>query len=198
MQQLLESSDKGKFQVEMGDLNVLLGHKVYQNNNCIQVWGEVATSCIIDALNVVRNRILDFSLAIEKEAPLAGDRSSSETALDQRRITQIFNTTIQGGNMNLVGSADHSTVNQSIQPNDIDAIKDELKRLGIPQEDIESLEEAINSDPRPTEASKLGPKVAAWLGEAIKKAASGVWAIGIGIAGSVLPKLIAKYYGLPE
>ncbi len=198
LEQSLASNTEGTLHVDLGDLNVLLGSGVYQGNNCLQAWGEFGVGNILEALNAVRNRILDFALAIEKEAPTAGERSSAALPIDQARVTQIFNTTIQGGSMNLIGSADRSIVNLEFQPHNFAAIRKELEHLELPPAEIESLEKALESDPHPTAPNQFGPHVSSWMGEAVKKAASGVWKIGVAVAGSALPKMISKYYGLDE
>jgi len=198
LERLLTEDDGGILRADLGDLSVLLGTRVYQGNNCLQVWGEFGTGCIVEVLNSVRNKILDFALAIEKEYPAAGERSPAMPPIDQRRITQIFNTTIHGGSMNLVGSADRSEVNLAIQPNDFESIRTQLQSFGVSVEEIGSLQKALEADPRPTEPSQFGPRVAEWMGSAIKKAASGGWNVGVDVASSVLSKMVSRYYGLSE
>jgi hypothetical protein len=198
LEQLLAGTDGGTLQADLGDLNVLLGTRVYQGNNCLQAWGEFGVGCIVEVLNAVRNRILDFALAIEKEYPSAGERSPGTAPIDQGRITQIFNTTVHGGSMNLVGSSDRSQVSLAIQPHDFDSIRAQLESFGVSAEEIGSLQEALEADPRPTSPNRFGPRVAEWMGSAIKKAASGSWKIGVDVASSVLSKMVSRYYGLSD
>jgi len=198
LEQLLTSTETGVLHADYSDLSVLLGMGVYEGSNCIQAWGEFGVGCVVEALNAVRNRILDFALAIEKEYPSAGERSSGASPIDQARVTQIFNTTVLGGSMNLVGSADRSTVSLMMQPHDFESIRGELQRLGASSAEIRSLEESLEADPKPTAPNQLGPRVAAWLGDAVKAAASGAWKVGVDAASSVLCKMLSRYYGLPE
>lgn len=198
LEQMLSSTTAGVLHADLGDLSVLLGMGVYQGSNCIQAWGEFGIGCVVEALNAVRNRILDFALAIEKEYPSAGERSSGAPPIDQARVTQIFNTTVHGGAMNLVGSADRSSVNLIMQPHDFEWIRGELQRLGASSAEIRSLEESLEADPKPTAPNQFGPRVAAWLGDAVKAAASGAWKTGVDVAGAVLCKMLSRYYGFPE
>ena len=56
-----------------GDLAVVLGTNVYQGHNCIQASSEFGSGALVELVNGVRNRILDFSLAVWKEEPAAAD-----------------------------------------------------------------------------------------------------------------------------
>src|SRR5262249_53316033 len=107
----LLSATKGIVTVGTGDLAVAIGGKLYANENCVQAWAEFSTLHLVELLNAVRNRILDFALAISKEAPTAGETGNTESEpLDSGRVTQIFNTTVYGGAANVVGSAHNYTV----------------------------------------------------------------------------------------
>jgi hypothetical protein len=197
-QMLAENSKGGSLSVTMGDLSLALGMDVYQGMNCLQAWGEFSRGSVVEALNTVRNRILDFALAIEREYPHAGERSESPSSVDQRKITQIFNTTITGGSMNLVGSAAHSAVSLTVGSGDMDAVRRQLEDLGATAAEIQSLQKALKEEPAPKVGAGFGPRVAEWLGHAIGKAASGAWKVGVDVASKVLTKMLCSYYGLPS
>ena len=69
LEALLEKSKTtdGTWQVNTGDLAVILGTNVYETQNCIAAWAECSVGTIINVLNTVRNRILDFTLAVWKK-----------------------------------------------------------------------------------------------------------------------------------
>ena len=90
-------SDPIMLKVTTGNLSVLLGQKVDQGMNCIQAWGEFGSGQLVEALNVVRNRILDFSLAMWKEYPQAGELGQQTEKINPSHITQIFQTSVYGG-----------------------------------------------------------------------------------------------------
>jgi hypothetical protein len=82
----------GTLEVSTGDLSLILGTRVYQGYNCIQAWAEFSLGNLVELLNAVRNRTLDFALAIWKEQPEAGQTpTGSATRIDSSRVTQIFN-----------------------------------------------------------------------------------------------------------
>lgn len=197
LERTLAEGSKGPLNVPLGDLAIVLGMNVYQHMNCLQVWGEFSRGCLVEALNCVRNRVLDFALAIEKEYPNAGENPGARETFDQARVAQIFNTTIHHGSMNLVGSATNSSVTQSVGSGDLESLSKALKEVGVPATEIHELQEAVRAEPVLKRGGAFGPRVAAWLGEAIKKAATGAWDVSINVAGDVLSKAICSYYGLP-
>ena len=61
---------------------------------------------------------------------------------------------------------------------------------------MEFLKSSLESEPKAIDKDKFGPRVSAWIGKMIGKAAEGSWQIGLGAAGNLLAQAIAKYYGL--
>ena len=80
--------------------------KLYKDQNCVQAVAEFGRARLVELLNSVRNRILDFAIAVAKEAPAAGEPDGTTTSptIESTRVTQIFNTTIYGGAANIVGA----------------------------------------------------------------------------------------------
>lgn len=151
----------------------------------------------MELLNSVRNRVLDFSLAVWKEAPSAGELGTEAAAnLEPKRVTQIFNTTVYGGSANLVGTANASQITFKIEPKNFSTLAQVLAESGVSSDDIAELKDAVESDPTPPTAESFGPKVSSWVGRMLGKAAQGAWKIGVGAAGNLLAQAIAKYYGL--
>ena len=183
--------------VSTGDLALILGAEVYQSQNCIQAWAEFGAGDLVELLNAVRNRILDFALAVWKEEPTAGDINGAVSApLGPARVTQIFNTTVHGGAANLVGTASNSTVTFNITTNDFSSLENFLHEHGVEGADIQDLKTALESDGKPDSKEKLGPKVSAWIAKMMQKAADGSWGVGVGAGGSLLAQAIEKFCGL--
>lgn len=187
----------GNLQVSTGNLALVIGTKLYQDQTCVQAWAEFGIGHLVELLNSVRNRVLDFALAVWKEAPNAGEiGSGSSTNLEAKKVTQIFNTTVYGGSANLVGTATASSVAFNIGTNDFSALERVLVENGVASADISELRKALDSDPAPSGPENFGPKVSSWIGKMFEKAAQGGWKIGIGAASNLLAQAIAKYYGL--
>jgi hypothetical protein len=183
--------------VPTGDLALALGTNVYQHQNCVQAWAEFSIGNLVELVNAVRNRLLDFVLAVWKEAPDAGAPSpQADQEIDPGRVTQIFNTTVYGGAANLVGNASHSSVTFNVQAGDFASLADALRSHGVEDDDVNALQDAMESDDSPTEAGRFGPRVSGWIAGMMQKAAQGSWAVSLGAAGNILARLISGYYGL--
>lgn len=99
----------------------------------------------------------------------------------------------------VLGNIEHSNVTQnlalSIVKGDFESLRKQLSELRVEGEDADELQTALASEPVISERGKFGPKVAAWIGKMVQKAAMGAWEIGVSAAGNILAVLIAKYYG---
>jgi len=197
IEDILKKSKSGLLRVSTGDLSVLIGMNVYQGQNCLETWAEFGVSNLVELLNTVRNKVLDFALAVWKESPTAGELHEKNGGnIEPGRVTQIFNTTVYGGAANLVGSAMNSPMTFAISQNDFASLEKALRVNGVQDDDIRELQSAIRSDERPKSDQKLGPHVSTWIANMVKKAAQGSWQIGIGAAGKLLADAISRYYGL--
>jgi len=194
---MLKKANKGMLQVSTGDLAIALGAEVYHSQNCVQAWAEFGVNNLIELLNAVRNRLLDFALAVWKEAPTAGEGSSNISPdIEPGRVTQIFNTTVYGGAANLVGSATNSPISFILSKNDLAALEKVLRDSGVQDKDIEELHATIKTEKRPQKGQGFGPGVSSWIANMMKKAAEGSWPVGLKAAGNLIEKAIANYYGI--
>ncbi|HZT28443.1 MAG TPA: hypothetical protein VFA33_01075 [Bryobacteraceae bacterium] len=191
----LKRSKRGTLQVPTGDLALLLGTGVYQRQNCIQAWGEFGVGNLAELLNSVRNRILDFALAVWKAQPQAGEAGNQVPKMEPSRVTQIFHTTVYGGSTNVVGTATASHMAFTVGASDFSSLRRALRENHVSEDDIAELQDAVESEKTPARPESYGPKVSSWIAKMFKKASDGTWTIGITAAGQILPKLIAKYYG---
>ena len=189
--------NENKTVLTTGGLASVLGRNVYSGMTCVECWAEFSVGDCIELLNAVRNRVLDFSLALWKENPTAGETSSTvQKSLSPEKITQIFNTTVHSGTANLLGTANNSSVEFNIGLNDFESVRHALKNNGVSEEDIAELKKVFAEDERPQSANQFGPKVNSWIAGMVKKTLDGTWNIGIGTAGELLADIISKYYGL--
>mgnify|MGYP000739353037 CR=1 FL=1 len=89
------------------DIVVLVGQGIYQGMNCMQAWKVIPITAVIATLDEIRNRILNFVLEIEVEAPDAGEAAANSRPVPTEKINQIFNTYISGTVQN-VATGSHS------------------------------------------------------------------------------------------
>lgn len=201
LEQLLAVEGRaGTFKVNTGNLAVLLSTNVYSNQNCIEAWGEVSYTHVIEVVNSVRNKVLDFTLAVWKEYPEAGEIDNTSTnGISPSTVTHIFNTTVNGGSANLIAAANSSTFTfnvDSVEKGSYASLESVLKESEISEEDLQELKVAIAEEPELSEDKKFGPKVASWMGKMVAKAADGGWTVSAGAAGNILAEVLSKFYGL--
>ena len=193
---ILAKGDGGIIQLSTGDLALAFGTKVYQGYTCLHAWAEFGESHFVELLNAVRNRILDFALAIWKESPQAGEGGNETAAkIEATKVTQIFNTTVYGGAANLVGTANASMIEFNINAKDFSSLEAVLRGHGVTEPDLTALRGALQSEESKPKQG-FGPKVSSWIGKMVGKAADGTWNIGLEAAGNLLAQVIEKYYGL--
>lgn len=195
---ILAQEESGAVTISTGDLCAVLGTNVYKHQRCIAAWAVFGTSNLVELLNSVRNRVLDFALAVWKEAPQAGEaEGQANITLEPARVTQIFNTTIYGGSANLVGTANSSTIAFNVGAGDFPSLERVLRENGVSEVDLISLQEALELETELTRNEGFGPKVSDWVGKMTAKAAEGGWKISLAAAGNLLASAIRNYYGLP-
>lgn len=193
----LTKVEKGFVQVSAENLALTLGMNVYEGQNCLQAWGEFSIVHFVEVVNTVRNRILDFALALWKEEPTAGELTAMpKSMIEERVVNQIFNTTVTGGSANIIGSASGSTVTFNVAANDLSSLMNVLRENQVQESELAELYAALEAEPTVDTKERFGPRVAAWISRMRGKAADGTWAIGLGAAGDLLAQVIAKYYGL--
>lgn len=76
------------------DAVALLSREFYQNMNCLQAWRDIPLSSYVSIIDTVKNKILDFSLEIEAEAPEAGEVKPGTKPVPEETINHIFENCI--------------------------------------------------------------------------------------------------------
>ena len=140
----------------------------------------------------IKNRLLDFVLELQEQGINPDDPESNETKPDVVREA-VVNYILGDHNVVAIGENISQEVS-TVQKGDINSLMDHLKAQKVPGENLEELKSAILAETQ-AETGKLGPKVSAWIGGMVAKAASGAWKIGVPAASAMLQKGIESYYG---
>lgn len=156
-------------------------------------------SYVENILDRVRTSLLEWALELEKAGIVGSDITFSSEEVNKATSTTIFNIqTFQG----ILGAVSNSTVTQDLRQHihraDFESLRRALAEKGISSDDLKALKVAIESDPSQVHGRALGPKVGAWVGGMIQKAATETWQIGIGAAGNLLASALGAYYGGPS
>lgn len=157
----------------------------------------VAGVYVTRALDAVRNTILEWSIRLEEQGILGeGMMFSFEEKSKAMTSPNIHIGSFQGILGDVAGSTVSQALTMSVKAGDFNSLKQQLAEAGVSADDLESLKEALDTDPKPTSPSGFGPKVSAWIGTVMTKAASGAWKVTLDTAGKLIPTAIAAYYGL--
>jgi hypothetical protein len=77
-------------------------YPMYEGVTLMAAWQIIPVSDIKAALDTIRTRVLEFALAIEEEAPDAGEVApGAAPAVSREVVNQIYNVTINGGQSNI-------------------------------------------------------------------------------------------------
>ena len=172
---------------------------MYENMHCIQAWKLLSVGTMKGILDAVKTRVLDFTLELQRLHPeLMSTENPDPKLASPQELKQTFNTTIYGSVGAIANASNYVSQHVVIGQGDKTALDKELVSHGVPAGDIAELHEAITQDSLEGADLKsgLGPKVKQWLGNAVLKVTSGLWATSLDTAGKVLPPLVAGYMGI--
>lgn len=187
---LKSAQSKACFQI--GDLPLYLAAQKFTHMEITSAWGETNSGQLMGIVETVRNRVLKFALDLEIEYPNAGN--IGKIARGTAKVDQIFVNNIYG-TANVIAMASNSNITLNISKYDVASLRKTLLESDVAATDLNELENALKAEPDAS-PSAYGPKVAAWLGRMMSKAADGTWKMATGAAGAFLGKALEKYYGL--
>jgi len=166
----------------------------YSQLEPVRTFGRNQIAGILDA---VRTTVLNWSLELEAEGILGKGMTFSEKEKEKAHGTQNVNIqNFQGIIGNVTGSNVKQDLDMNVKAGDFQSLSKQLSANGVSAADIESLQQAIATDPKPEKSDQFGPDVSSWMGSMVAKAASGVWQIGVGTASQLLGTVLCAYYGL--
>ena len=199
IESMLKNNNADKvFHFPMGKCAHMLGTMTKIQGKFLDLYQTFSYGQMCAICTIVRGRVLDFTVAIQKEFPdmnesIDKNANTEDSENKQHHITQIFHNTVYG-NANIAGRDAVSNV-INITKGDFSKLSEILSSKGISPEDIESLKDALDSEKEKT-SDKFGPKVSGWIGKMMEKAANGVLEISLEKASTFLIEAIKKYYGI--
>ena len=160
-------------------------------------WQIVARSTIVDMIDTVRNRVLEFCLRLEEEMPelMADDSDPSPTPAVKLAASQVFNQVFvfgphTGNIANASPSAEQSV--QVVKLGDLPELTQALIDVGVPSAEVDALKAAIEEDG----GKKVGPKCGDWFKRSKQAVASGTWSLAKGATIATIRGAILSYFGL--
>jgi hypothetical protein len=160
------------------------------HGNCIGAWLSVNPAELFGIIGAVRNRLLDFTLAVESENPEAGEADIRSTPIDPSKVSQMVQTFIYGGNNSISAGGAGFTQSIVVQPYDLASLRSALSAAGIMPEEIDELTTDLARASTPTQKQSAAD---GWLGRTARRAV----AAGRAFVVEVSAKAIAEYLRPP-
>jgi hypothetical protein len=159
-----------------------------------RAWQVLPDSVLAGLIDTVRNRVLRFSLEFQDDL---GEVDDNLSKLAPAKIEQSVINNIYGGNNVIAASAENiqQISNITVTQNDLAALTDALKTLGIGESDLQQLTAAIDQDSNGHSTPTLGAKVKGWLKDFGTMVGKEGLKVGVEIAKKVTTKWIMQYYG---
>lgn len=161
-----------------------------------QAWCEIGKSDVVKILSLLRNKLLDFVLQLNKVFQY--ELSEEEFQEEKLKTQEILNNSSFGDNATIVinqGSSNSADVN--VNQSKFEELENTLSKNGVSADEIDDLRKAIIDDAGHADLSnrKVGPSVREWMASMFSKAISTAWQIDVGIVSGLLTTAIQKYYG---
>jgi hypothetical protein len=128
-----------------------------------RAWQEISLGAVVAAVDAVRTKMLELALELQREMGSSGNSEAkpAPAVVDQAAHTIIYGGTNivasnVGGNIQFIGQ-------QIVTQGDFPSLKSALTEIGVIQEDIAALEQAIEHDKAEGAPDGFGKRVAAWL-----------------------------------
>ena len=159
------------------------------------MWRQVPAQQVTAVLDAIRNAALTLALEVGRLDPDAGE-TWTESAASHEQVSQIFNTTIHGGNVNVAAGANvQQSIDLSVYPGDIASLREYLKQAGVEAEDLDALEAALLEDEKDPER-RPGARTSDWLWRVAGKLSHTAGSVGTGVTAGVIATAVAKYLGI--
>lgn len=147
---------------------------------------------ICDALKTL---VLEWSLELEKQGILGEGQTFSEEEMSIAKNNQNIHINNFQGVMGDVTSSDvNQNLNMDVRIGNMDELTLALRKLELPEQDIDELKSAIQDDGSIENSGTFGTKVNAWISKMVEKALSGSCKIAAETAVAVLTDYLKKYY----
>ena len=158
--------------------------------NAYQVIPSQQFSGVLDS---VKTKLLAFVLELERSnvTPEAVSNGDVEPGL----VRAAVSINIYGNNNVVASGQDIHQELKGIQKGDLDSLVGYLRFHNVCDEDLRELKDVVSVEPGPTNGG-FGPKVSAFIGKLVEKAAGGTWKIGLEKASAVLGESFKTFYGI--
>ena len=165
--------------------------------NLMEVKRYASVRIIKQVLGSVRNKLLDFMIAIDEA--FDSKTEFEDLRRENKKVEAIMTKTIinTNGDGNVINTGENAKIQAEINitKGDKEELSKYLKSIGLKEEETAELIEIIDEEEPDREKRTFGKRVNEWTSKMLDKALDGSWSVGIGAAGSILAEALGKYYG---
>lgn len=175
--------------------------KLNPSINWIEIWKPIPYPTVVGVLDAIRTRLLDLSIQLGEEEPSVEREQRITDPGRVERAVNIFQTTVYAGSANIaLGNRDVTQVQELPAPYDSNGLMSYLRNLGLDDEMIDGLQNALNEDAEENEdtsesGKRQGPgrRVLTWLKNVSTAAATKV---GTPVATTLITQALLHHFGL--
>lgn len=163
-----------------------------------QAWKATGVGQIAEVLTQVRSSLLDFLCELNQKIEPDMSEDELKKIAESPETSSMFNHAIFGDNVTIVvGNNNSQNISNTVNKGDFESLANQLRLNKVEEEDIKSLEVALQTDEQASELvqKKFGPKVKNWMSSMLKKAIDATWQVELGVAGGLLTTALQRYYG---
>ena len=195
----LISNSKGVVYIDTSDLILLLNNKIYEQCNCISVQGIFSDDALVNIQNIVRHRILEFTIQLEKSIPAVASiniaQNKAADAFNKQKISEVFNQTIQG-NLTVINSSGHNVnINTIIGKGNKSSLIDCLVSQNFPENSAKEFVDIVASEKPASEETPFGEKASQWIRDNLPKI-SEICKMTYSAVLRIIEKAVSQYYGV--
>ena len=153
-----------------------------------QAWQEVPAAVMVALCEEVRNRLLRFALEIREELGQVDDKPSD---LPVRQVESAVVNYIYGGTNVIAGTASDFTQLGTVVvgKGNFSSLADALKRLDVPQGEVDALKEAVDADQK-----RFGTQTKEWVLNIGAKLGSAGMKIGTEASSELVKGWLHQYF----
>lgn len=147
---IVNSDNDNRFGLDVSNLKLLIDGKIYQGYATIELNAHLDIGAFIRITSVVRAKLLDFTLELEKKVPVSTSivvgGNVVVTSVDTDKVTHITQNTFNAPVHNITTSGMGSPVNVTVLKGDVTSLVNALTSIGLKPEDAKELAEIADSE----------------------------------------------------
>ena len=197
---LIAAGKDGILHIVASNLIFAIQGNMYDGYACNEVIGLISTASLAEIQNVVRAKVLELTIELEKAIPEIveigiGQKAESSTSKESESAANIINNIVHGNLTNISNSGDSAQFHMNINQGNVGDLVEALDVAGLGSSDSHDLAKLMKSENPDSRSEPFGPKAKEWILKNIGKAADGTWKVGISTATKLITEAALKFYG---